>query len=1094
MGKEHTPRIDLSDAINAFLDEHPLIKNQFVDIEALEKNKALANHIRQASKQENGKASLYNGLALYGYKAKEPEWSIPAVKIERKRKEIIKALTPFIIDSTYVDKAALKEHTSLVDKIRNFNKVHGEQAALELGLQRLGFSFQEPDPTIREEKLKKKKTALTKQVNEYINTYGLIDDIYVDVSHLRTVNESLIGKLKLLSSQHGKGESAHQGLRILGYSSKPQGVIAKEDIEAITKTLFTQEVAKAIYEQEGTTYNVESLFLSAGAAARKTWEASARKNVSKKEQRAQEQKIHKLEHQAREVWARIKNKNGYNKSEWTRFVNKLHPELTAYYGMTLSDAIKGKETLTDDVISRKLYEWLISGESLTYSGLRLIGPEGARVANALEKKGLYGQEATLGLLPIKAKFRKKNSSNLAKFIPEETSEEDKPYDTITTDEFRFMLEIIKRYDKKLEYVTDLTDVFKEEKNLGSAEAKEFKNLFKHGIGPTQNYHEAVTYTNSEGNKTAKADLRVQTSSLETLVKIISPEQDDEFKTSIKELIKREQEATSWYDGQMIDQKIVIANAHQDLVNKEKKRLKKQGVHLLSGEQIRRIYQQSLELLHREEPDFFTIAATRPDHIDKVVSYLQQHIPYIRRRDIQATGTGPVKTVSYIAEEQVRFVFNAAMMHPSADIPFVKQFVSEQIKKVHGTEKGSEGKTKLRSANGDEETDFIVETVTGKHYLIEVKNTDHLSNNIIREQVNKYMNITHLASGEQIEKKLIVFNAKPMRLEKNKWQYEDIGFTVWNGKELSASFNAAVDAAAEKWPTIYTDTAMPRPGSLEEQKQGLKEDQWFIRNKSNMLYRSGQGFNRHYLLEFYRTLNKTIEQGTRREKRRPFIQTMPTEIIRPFSDWQHLYPNNDLSELAVKNALFLDLETAGHTRSGKPTFINGLAYHNGNEMVVHQLIARTPMEERHINERFIELAEGKNYLVDFSGTWFDQPFLKERFITWGMPYPDLEHVDLRKYFNLLLKQESLNFPHAKLQTFEKVFLNVYRDHDIDGRSIPQKIYNLLFKGASKGAEHAIDHSGIDMVTMPIMWDYLDQKQLLPKHQYYQQGTLEFSQNI
>jgi len=163
---------------------------------------------------------------------------------------------------------------------------------------------------------------------------------------------------------------------------------------------------------------------------------------------------------------------------------------------------------------------------------------------------------------------------------------------------------------------------------------------------------------------------------------------------------------------------------------------------------------------------------------------------------------------------------------------------------------------------------------------------------------------------------------------------------------------------------------------------------------------------------------------------------------------------------VGSFLFLDLETCGF--AGTPVFLIGTMVHDGSDLIVEQLLARTYEEEAAIVSRVTELATDRRMLITFNGKTFDWPFLRDRACVHRLELPqpddhcDLLHVARRRYRNIL--------PDCKLQTLEVFVCRRRRENDIAGADIPEAYHDFVRTGDARIIREVIHHNFLDLVTL------------------------------
>lgn len=81
--------------------------------------------------------------------------------------------------------------------------------------------------------------------------------------------------------------------------------------------------------------------------------------------------------------------------------------------------------------------------------------------------------------------------------------------------------------------------------------------------------------------------------------------------------------------------------------------------------------------------------------------------------------------------------------------------------------------------------------------------------------------------------------------------------------------------------------------------------------------------------------------------------------------------------ALREVLFLDIETTGFSAKRASIYLIGCAFHTEEGWRIRQFFARTPAEEREVLEAFLSFAAAFSLFVHFNGQTFDIPFLAAR---------------------------------------------------------------------------------------------------------------------
>ena len=162
------------------------------------------------------------------------------------------------------------------------------------------------------------------------------------------------------------------------------------------------------------------------------------------------------------------------------------------------------------------------------------------------------------------------------------------------------------------------------------------------------------------------------------------------------------------------------------------------------------------------------------------------------------------------------------------------------------------------------------------------------------------------------------------------------------------------------------------------------------------------------------------------------------------------------------ALYLDTETTGLSGSGTIAFLIGLAGFEEGELVMEQLLLRTPSEEVALLGRVAERIESASLLVTFNGKAFDYPTLQARFVMNHLPpLPARPHFDLLHVARRLHKSR---LGSCTLKAVESEVLGFVRDMDIDGVDVAPRYAHFLRTGDESSILPVVEHNAWDVVSM------------------------------
>jgi hypothetical protein len=162
-------------------------------------------------------------------------------------------------------------------------------------------------------------------------------------------------------------------------------------------------------------------------------------------------------------------------------------------------------------------------------------------------------------------------------------------------------------------------------------------------------------------------------------------------------------------------------------------------------------------------------------------------------------------------------------------------------------------------------------------------------------------------------------------------------------------------------------------------------------------------------------------------------------------------------------LALDLETCGF--AGSAVFLIGLLHHDGQQLVLEQLLARNWSEEPAILATLWSIVSNQNVLVTFNGKSFDWPMVHDRTTLHRLsvegerarpPHCDLLHHARRRW--------RLEMPNCRLQTLERLVCGRHRSGDIPGSEIPAAYAEFVRTGDARRMQAILHHNALDLVTL------------------------------
>ena len=172
----------------------------------------------------------------------------------------------------------------------------------------------------------------------------------------------------------------------------------------------------------------------------------------------------------------------------------------------------------------------------------------------------------------------------------------------------------------------------------------------------------------------------------------------------------------------------------------------------------------------------------------------------------------------------------------------------------------------------------------------------------------------------------------------------------------------------------------------------------------------------------------------------------------------------LADLNFHDCLFVDTETTGLAGAGTIAFMVGVAFFEGDAVVVRQYFLCDHGDEPAMLLLLDELLADKKALVTFNGRTFDLPLLDRRFLMNRLPVDllDKPHIDLLHPARRLWRNR---FGSVALGELEKKLLGVRRSHaDVPGFAIPGLYHDYIRTGDARQMARVFYHNEIDMLSM------------------------------
>jgi uncharacterized protein YprB with RNaseH-like and TPR domain len=182
----------------------------------------------------------------------------------------------------------------------------------------------------------------------------------------------------------------------------------------------------------------------------------------------------------------------------------------------------------------------------------------------------------------------------------------------------------------------------------------------------------------------------------------------------------------------------------------------------------------------------------------------------------------------------------------------------------------------------------------------------------------------------------------------------------------------------------------------------------------------------------------------------------------------------LASVDLSRALYIDTETTGLAGgSGTLPFLLGMAWFEGRQLVVEQLLLEKPGLEGPMLARMAELLAEASCVVSYNGKSFDWPLLRTRFVLNRVKAPPLAaHLDLLHCARRVYKRR---LGAVRLVHLEEAVLGLTREGDIPGELIPETYLGFL-RGHVPGAALApiVEHNHLDLVALAAMLGELSRR--------------------
>ena len=165
---------------------------------------------------------------------------------------------------------------------------------------------------------------------------------------------------------------------------------------------------------------------------------------------------------------------------------------------------------------------------------------------------------------------------------------------------------------------------------------------------------------------------------------------------------------------------------------------------------------------------------------------------------------------------------------------------------------------------------------------------------------------------------------------------------------------------------------------------------------------------------------------------------------------------------VAGALFLDTETTGLGGSGCLAFLVGLAWFEGDRVVLDQYILTSPQHEPAMLETVRARIARASYLVSYNGKSFDMPMLATRWVMNRIDQPESRpHLDLLHLVRRVHRDRTWR---KTLTSAERHVLGFDRGPDVAGAEVAERYQHYLHSGDCAPIEDVMRHNAHDVMSL------------------------------
>ena len=193
-----------------------------------------------------------------------------------------------------------------------------------------------------------------------------------------------------------------------------------------------------------------------------------------------------------------------------------------------------------------------------------------------------------------------------------------------------------------------------------------------------------------------------------------------------------------------------------------------------------------------------------------------------------------------------------------------------------------------------------------------------------------------------------------------------------------------------------------------------------------------------------------------------------------TSFANFFGDDRLKEIEGRDFLFLDTETTGLSGAGVFAFMIGLAYFEGDALIVRQYFARDQGEEPAMLMALAEKVNSLDGLITFNGRSFDLPLLENRYFMNRLDdkmgdLRDRPHIDLLHAARRLWRSR---LGSCSLAALERDLLSIERTIvDVQGWLIPGIYMDYLRSGDAREIVRIFYHNHVDMLSMVTLSEHV-----------------------